>query len=72
MLLGFPNKLAWGWDKALPKLLLSDPNVLGPDLPPDQTKTAREFILNLVQTVHWTPVIPAVLMAKPVYNNSDC
>lgn len=71
MLLGFPDKPAWGWDKALPKSSLSDPDALGPDLPPDQAKTAREFILNLVQIVHWTPVIPAVLMAKTVYDNSD-
>lgn len=71
ILLGFPDNPAWGWDKAPPKSSLSDPKELGPDLPPDQSKTAKQFNLNLVQLVHWTPIIPAVLMAKNVYFYSD-
>jgi hypothetical protein len=67
---GYPKKPAWGWDKAKPKTSLSDPNALGPDLPPDQAHTAKQLNLNLVQLVHWTPIVPAFLMAKAVYFNS--
>ena len=33
--------------------------------------TANNFMLNLVELVHWTPIIPAFLMAQSVLNNSD-
>jgi hypothetical protein len=33
--------------------------------------TANVFILNLVEFVHWTPLIPAFLMAQTVLANSD-
>ena len=33
--------------------------------------TANSFMLNLVELVHWTPIIPAFLMAQSILNNSD-
>ena len=33
--------------------------------------TANNFILNLVEFVHWTPIIPAFLMAQSILNYSN-
>ncbi len=33
--------------------------------------TANAFMLNLVELVHWTPIIPAFLMAQSILSNSD-
>lgn len=68
--LGYPDDPAWGWNKAAPKTSLSDPNVLGPHLPTDQSWSAQPWELNLVELVHWLPIIPAVLMANQVFTNS--
>ena len=59
---GFPSNPSWGWNKASPKKSLYD---IGMD------HTANNFMLNLVELVHWTPIIPAFLMAQSVLNNSD-
>ena len=32
--------------------------------------TANAFMLNLVELVHWTPIIPAFLMAQSILNNT--
>lgn len=68
-ILGFPDDPAWGWNKAAPKTSLSDPDVLGPSLPKDQSWSAKAWELNLVELVHWLPIIPAVLMAHTVFAN---
>ena len=60
--IGFPSNPSWGWNKAEPKKSLYD---IGMD------HTADSFMLNLVELVHWTPVIPAFLMAQSVLENSD-
>ena len=60
--IGFPSKPSWGWNKAPPKKSLSDIGM---------AHTANAFMLNLVELVHWTPIIPAFLMAQSILNNSD-
>jgi hypothetical protein len=60
--IGFPSNPSWGWNKAAPKTSLYDI---------DMDHTANSFMLNLVELVHWTPIIPAFLMAQSVLNNSD-
>jgi len=60
--IGFPSNPSWGWDKASPKKSLY---VIGMD------HTANVSMLNLVELVHWTPIIPAFLMAQSILNNSD-
>jgi len=60
--LGFPSNPSWGWNKSAPKTSLYS---IGMD------HTANVFILNLVEFVHWTPLIPAFLMAQTVLANSD-
>ena len=60
--IGFPSNPSWGWNKAAPKTSLNDINM---------AHTANTFILNLVEFVHWAPLIPAFLMAQSVLNNSD-
>ena len=60
--IGFPSNPSWGWNKASPKTSL---NNIG------MSNTANAFMLNLVELVHWTPLIPAFLMAQSVLNNSD-
>jgi hypothetical protein len=60
--IGFPSNPSWGWNKASPKSSLYDINM---------AHTASNFILNLVEFVHWTPIIPAFLMAQSILNNSD-
>ena len=59
---GFPSNPSWGWNKAVPKTSLSDIGM---------AHTANTFMLNLVELVHWTPIIPAFLMAQSILNNSD-
>jgi len=59
---GFPSNPSWGWNKASPKKSLNDIGM---------AHTANSFILNLVELVHWTPIIPAFLMAQSILNNSD-
>ena len=59
---GFPSNTSWGWNKASPKKSLYDIGM---------AHTANNFMLNLVELVHWTPIIPAFLMAQSVLNNSD-
>ena len=60
--LGFPSSPSWGWNKAPPKKSLYDISM---------AHTANAFMLNLVELVHWAPLIPAFLMAQSVFNNSD-
>jgi len=60
--IGFPSNPSWGWNKAVPKKSLYDINM---------AHTANVFMLNLVEFVHWTPIIPAFLMAQSILNNSD-
>ena len=60
--LGFPSNPSWGWNKASPKKSLY---YIGMD------HTANSFMLNLVEFVHWAPIIPAFLMARSILNNSD-
>jgi hypothetical protein len=59
---GFPSSPSWGWNKAAPKKSLRDVGT---------AQTAGSFTLNLVELVHWTPIIPAFLMAQSILNNSD-
>ena len=59
--IGFPSKPSWGWNKAAPKKSLYDI---------DMAHTANVFMLNLVELVHWAPIIPAFLMAQSILNNS--
>ena len=59
---GFPSNPSWGWNKAAPKKSLYDIGM---------AHTASAFMLNIVELVHWTPIIPAFLMAKSVLDNSD-
>ena len=60
--IGFPSNPSWGWNKAAPKKSLYD---IGMD------HTANPFMLNLVEFVHWAPLLPAFLMAQSVLNHSD-
>ncbi len=60
--IGFPSNPSWGWNKAAPKKSLYDIGM---------AHTANVFMLNLVELVHWTPIIPAFLMAQSILNNSD-
>ena len=59
---GFPSNPSRGWNKALPKQSLYSIGMAG---------TANAFILNVVELVHWTPIIPAFLMAQCILNNSN-
>ncbi len=59
---GFPSNPSWGWNKAAPKTSLYDIGM---------AHTATSFMLNLVELVHWAPIIPAFLMAQSILNNSD-
>lgn len=60
--IGFPSNPSWGWNKAPPKKSLNDIGM---------AHTANTFMLNLVELVHWTPIIPAFLMAQSILTNSD-
>ena len=60
--IGYPSNPSWGWNKAAPKTSLYNINM---------AHTANAFMLNLVEMVHWAPIIPAFLMAQSVFNNSD-
>ena len=60
--IGFPSNPSWGWNKAAPKTSLTSIGM---------AHTANTFMLNLVELVHWTPIIPAFLMAQSILNNSD-
>jgi len=59
---GFPSKPSWGWNKAAPKTSLTDIGM---------AHTANSFMLNLVELIHWAPIIPAFLMAQSILNNSE-
>jgi len=59
--IGFPSNPSWGWNKASPKTSLY---TIG------MAHTANFFMLNLVELVHWTPIIPAFLMSQSVLTNS--
>ena len=59
--LGFPSNPSWGWNKAAPKMSL---------YPIGMDHTANAFMLNLVELVHWAPLIPAFLMAQSVLANN--
>lgn len=58
---GFPSSPSWGWNKAAPKKSLNDIGM---------ARTASACMLNLVELVHWTPIVPAFLMAQSVLDNS--
>lgn len=59
--IGFPSNPAWGWNKAKPKTSLYNIGM---------AHTANSFMLNLVEFVHWAPIIPAVLMAQSILENN--
>jgi hypothetical protein len=59
---GFPSNPSRGWNKAAPKKSLCDIGM---------AHTAGAFMLNLVELVHWTPIVPAFLMAQSVLSNCD-
>ena len=60
--IGFPSNPSWGWNKAEPKTSLYDINM---------DHTANTLMLNLVELVHWTPIIPAFLMAQSILDHTD-
>ena len=60
--IGFPSNPSWGWNKAKPKSSLYDIGM---------SHTANSFMLNLVEFVHWAPLVPAVLMAQSILQNKD-
>ena len=64
---GYPE-VAWGWDKADPPK--SSLSTLTPPLKP-QAQTAKPWILNLVEFVHWAPAVPAVLASYTVLAHAD-
>lgn len=59
---GFPGAPSWGWNKAEPKKSLQEIGM---------AHTASVSMLNLVELVHWAPIIPAFLMAQSILNNSE-
>jgi hypothetical protein len=59
---GYPSNTSWGWNKSSPKKSLYDIGM---------AHTANVFMLNLVELVHWAPIIPAFLMAQSILSNSD-
>ena len=59
---GFPSSPSWGWNKAAPKKSLSEIGM---------AHTASAFMLNLVELVHWLPIIPAFLMAQSILSHSN-
>ena len=59
---GFPSNPSWGWNKAPPKTSLYDISM---------DHTANVYMLNMVEFVHWAPIIPAFLMAQSILNNSE-
>ena len=59
---GYPSQPAWGWNKASPKQSLREIGM---------ADTASASILNMVELVHWAPLIPAVLMAHSILTNSN-
>ena len=59
---GYPSNPSWGWTKAAPKKSLFNIGM---------AHTANAFMLNLVELVHWAPIIPAFLMAQSIFNNSN-
>ena len=59
---GFPSNPSWGWNKARPKKSLFDIGM---------AHTANNLMLNLVEFVHWAPIIPAFLMAQSILNNNE-
>lgn len=61
---GFPNKPAWGWNKASPKTSLDK-------LTPSRSWNANPLMLNLVEMIHYAPGIPAFIFAYKVVKNSD-
>ena len=60
--IGFPSNPSWGWNKAAPKKSLHDIGM---------AHTANASMLNLVELVHWAPIIPAFLMAQSILHHSD-
>jgi len=60
--IGYPFNPSWGWNKAEPKKSLSEIGM---------AHTANTFMLNLIELVHWAPIIPAFLMAQSVLHNSE-
>ena len=59
--MSFPSHPSWGWNKASPKTSLY---TIG------MAHTANAFMLNLVELVHWTPILPAFLMSQSVLTNN--
>ena len=59
---GYPSNPARGWNKAPPKKSLFEIGM---------AHTANAFMLNLVELVHWTPIIPAFLMAQCIFNHNE-
>ena len=60
--IGYPSNPSWGWNKASPKKSLYEINM---------AHTANACMLNLVELVHWTPIIPAFLMAQSILRNNE-
>jgi hypothetical protein len=59
--MSYPSNPSWGWNKASPKTSLY---TIG------MAHTANAFMLNLVELVHWTPIIPAFLMSQSILTNN--
>jgi len=62
----------WGWQKPPPKESLYRVNLTinGETHIVDQSKTAKQWILNLIELIHWAPALPAFLMANTIYHHS--
>jgi hypothetical protein len=58
--MSYPSHPSWGWNKALPKTSLY---TIG------MAHTANTFMLNVVELVHWTPIIPAFFMSQSILTN---
>jgi hypothetical protein len=65
--IGFPDKPAWGWDKAPPKSSLATAGPQGKD----QSGTASAWILNIVEGAHWLTLPPTFLGSLAVMMNHD-
>lgn len=68
-------EVAWGWDKASPKKSLDDLTLNPPytgccPVPKSQAWSANRATLNLVEFVHWAPVVPAIIASYSVLSRA--
>ncbi len=52
--LGYYPEPGWGWQKPKPKTYLVNH---------DLAKYAHAWILNIIEAIHWLPLIPALMLA---------